>query len=48
MRNRAPIPPAFRAAPFGPIDLYAVQLRIWAAMLIVAAARYRHMEFARG
>ncbi|MFC0305152.1 hypothetical protein ACFSTI_20895 [Rhizorhabdus histidinilytica] len=48
MPRRAPIPPAFRAAPFGPIDLYAVQLRIWAAKLIIAAARYRHMEFAHG
>lgn len=44
---RRPVPPAFRAAPFGPVDFYAVQLRIWRAKLIVRAARYRHMEFAR-
>lgn len=47
--TRRPIPPAFCAQdPRRPVDWYAIRLRLWAAKLVMKAARYREMEFARG
>jgi hypothetical protein len=43
-----PVPAAFRAPEYRVVDFYAVQLRIWAAKLIICTRSYHRKDFRRG